>query len=137
VPRQPELSRKRVHVAAGILFDAHGRVLIADRSRASTMQEYWEFPGGKRAGGESAAAALRRELVEELGVEIRSFEHFRNLQHDYSDLRVAIDFYFVTSWAGTPSGREGQRLQWLKPSELSSGILLPADAPLVPLLQKL
>jgi len=135
VPRQPELDLTPLHVAAGILSDAHGRVLIADRSRAGTMQDYWEFPGGKLASGESADAALRRELAEELGIEISSFEHFRTLQHEYPDLHVVIDFYTVTSWVGTPAGLEGQQLKWLRPEELSPGMLLPADAPLLEQLQ--
>ena len=101
------------------------------------MQDYWEFPGGKLVSGETAAVALRRELVEELGIEIGSFEHLRNIEHDYPEMHVVIDFYIVTSWAGTPSGREGQALKWIKPAELSSEILLPADAPLVELLQNL
>jgi len=101
------------------------------------MQEYWEFPGGKLTSGESADTALRRELVEELGIEVSSCEHFRTLRHEYPEWHVVIEFYLVTSWAGTPSGLEGQQLKWLKPAELSSEILLPADAPLIPLLQNL
>ena len=99
------------------------------------MQEFWEFPGGKLGSGESADDALRRELAEELGIEIHSFDHFRNLEHDYPEMRVAIDFYLVTEWRGTPSGLEGQALLWLKPSEVSSDLLLPADGPLLEALQ--
>ena len=101
------------------------------------MQDFWEFPGGKLAGGESPDNALRRELAEELGIEISSFEHFRYLEHDYPGMRVAIDFYVVRAWQGVPSGVEGQELRWLKPSELSSDLLLPADAPLIEALQSL
>ncbi len=101
------------------------------------MQEFWEFPGGKLASGESADDALRRELAEELGIEIHSFEHFRSLEHDYPGVRVSIDFYIVREWRGAPSGMEGQVLQWLKPSQVPSDLLLPADGPLLEVLQKL
>lgn len=101
------------------------------------MQEFWEFPGGKLASGESAEDALCRELAEELGIEIHSFDHFRSLEHDYPEARVAIDFYIVREWQGSPSGMEGQVLQWLKPSEVSSDLLLPADAPILDALEKL
>ncbi len=101
------------------------------------MQEFWEFPGGKLASGESAEDALRRELAEELGIEITSFEHFCSLEHDYPESRVAIDFYIVREWQGSPSGMEGQVLQWLKPSEVSSDLLLLADAPILDALEKL
>ena len=62
------------------------------------MQEFWEFPGGKLAGDESADEALRRELVEELGVEITSCVHLHSLEHDYPEMRVEIDFFLVRKW---------------------------------------
>jgi len=131
VPRQSELTPEKIHVAAGILIDADGRLLITDRSRAESMQQYWEFPGGKLATGETADGALVRELAEELGITIRSFDHLCSLEHDYTEMRVAIDFFMVSEWRGIPTGIEGQALQWLKPSEISPGLLLPADAPVL------
>lgn len=131
MPRQSELTPKKIHVAAGILIDADGRLLITDRSRAVSMQQYWEFPGGKLATGESADEALVRELAEELGITIRSFDHLCSLEHDYTEMRVAIDFFMVSEWRGTPTGIEGQALRWLKPSEISPDLLLPADAPVL------
>ncbi len=101
------------------------------------MQEFWEFPGGKLIRGESAEDALRREITEELGIEITSCDHFYSLEHDYPGLRVAIDFFLVGKWHGTPRGREGQALQWLHPEEISLETLLPADVPLIELLQNL
>jgi len=95
------------------------------------MQEFWEFPGGKLGGGETAEDALCRELAEELGIAIQAFDHFCSLEHDYPEIRVAIDFFLVRQWQGTPSGIEGQSLQWLKPSELAAELLLPADAPIL------
>ena len=137
VPRISELTARKVHVAAGLLIDAEGRLLITDRSQAGAMQEFWEFPGGKLAAGESAEEALRRELAEELGIEITSCDHFHSLEHDYPEMRVAIEFFVVRSWQGTPSGIEGQALQWLRPAEISPGQLLPADAPVLDLLKEL
>jgi len=99
------------------------------------MQEFWEFPGGKLIRGESAEDALRREITEELGIEITSCEHFYSLEHDYPGLQVAIDFFLVGKWHGTPRGCEGQALQWLHPSDMSPGLLLPADAPVLELLK--
>ena len=100
------------------------------------MQEFWEFPGGKLASDESAADALCRELAEELGVAIQAFDHFCSLVHDYPETRVTLDFFLVRQWQGTPSGIEGQTLQWLKPSEFAPDLLLPADAPVLDALIK-
>lgn len=95
------------------------------------MQEFWEFPGGKLASGESAADALRRELAEELGIEITSFEHFCSLEHDYPESRVAIEFFLVSAWEGMPSGAEGQDLEWRRPLDVATEMLLPADVPVL------
>jgi 8-oxo-dGTP diphosphatase len=119
---------------AGILHDATGRVLITDRKRAASMQQYWEFPGGKIRSGEAAADALCRELAEELGIDISLLAPFHKLQHDYPDMRVDIEFFLVKRWQGTPSGVEGQALRWLLPEDLSPQMILPADAPVLELL---
>ena len=55
----------------------------------------------------------------------------RSIEHDYPHLKVAIDFYRVTAWEGTPRGQEGQALCWLRPSDIGDDMLLPADAPLL------
>jgi 8-oxo-dGTP diphosphatase len=135
VPRASELNAGKTQVAAGILSDTEGRVLITDRSRAKSMRQYWEFPGGKTLGGETTEDALRRELGEELGIKILSCEPFHSLEHDYPGMRVAIDFFLVRQWQGAPSGIEGQALKWLRPEEMSPDTLLPADAPILELLK--
>ncbi len=98
------------------------------------MQHLWEFPGGKINAGESADAALCRELVEELGIVVREFAHLQTLQHDYPDLRVNIEFFIVSAWDGTPAGMEGQQLRWVSEDKLDTRMLLPADAPIVDML---
>lgn len=124
------------HVAAGVLSDVAGRVLIAERLCDGPYHGLWEFPGGKIRDGESPLAALRRELLEELGIDAIRFEPFMNLSHDYPDRTVALEFFLVNEWRGEPVGREGQRLRWVAVSDLDADELLPADAPLVAALQK-
>jgi 8-oxo-dGTP diphosphatase len=95
------------------------------------MQDFWEFPGGKIMQGESSADALGRELNEELGIRITSFNSFFSLQHDYSNIQVDLEFFLVSEWHGKPSGNEGQELRWVSVDELGESKLLPADMPLV------
>lgn len=137
MPRQTRLDRKlqRIHVVAGILCNDSGEVLINDRQRARSMQDRWEFPGGKVADGESADAALARELREELGVTLLAFEPFERVEHDYPDLRVLVDFFVVTRWEDVPQGREGQQLLWVDKDRLGDQNMLAADAPVVELIQ--
>ena len=125
----------RVHVAAGILRNNDGSILIAECAQSRSMQGYWEFPGGKVEARESAEAALGRELEEELGIVVVKARHLHHLEYDYPERSVAIDFYLVSAWHGSPSGCEGQRLKWVSRNALRSQNLLPADAPVIEALE--
>ena len=125
------------HVAAGILHDGDGRVLITERLCDGPFDGLWEFPGGKISGDESAGEALRRELEEELGIEATDLRPFMELHHEYPDRIVDLEFFLVSAWNGEPTGLEGQGVRWLAASELDPGELLPADAPVVAALQQI
>jgi 8-oxo-dGTP diphosphatase len=136
VPREAGLTNPTAPlvVVAGVLLNADDHVLIADRARSASMQDYWEFPGGKVDHGEGNESALRRELAEELGIRVTAARHFHFLEHSYPHLRVAIDFYIVSAWEGEPTGQEGQQLRWVPRQSLSDQRLLPADTPIIELL---
>lgn len=135
MPREAGL--KRLDVVAGILRDAAGRVLISERLEPGPYCGMWEFPGGKIGRDEDPATALRRELAEELGIEMVTAAEFTRLEHRYPDRYVSIRFFLVDEWRNEPSGLEGQRLRWLKAGELVSASLLPADAPVIEALLRL
>jgi 8-oxo-dGTP diphosphatase len=124
------------NVAAGILCDAEGRILIAERLGGGPFQGLWEFPGGKIGDNETATQALSRELAEELGIEVTHCAAFMNLRHEYDDRIVTIEFFIVSDWVSEPVGREGQALRWVPREQLDAGELLPADVPVVEALQK-
>jgi 8-oxo-dGTP diphosphatase len=126
-----------IRVAAGVLRDKQGRVLITERLGDATFDGLWEFPGGKIDPGESASAALRRELAEELGIDIQQYSHLQSVDHQYEDRRVALEFYLISDWRGTPAGQEGQKLRWEQPGALDARQLLPADAPVLDTLQSM
>ena len=125
------------HVAAGILRDAAGRVLISERLCDGPFDGLWEFPGGKIGAGETAADALTRELAEELGITVTSAQPFMELHHEYPDRTVDLEFFLVSDWQGEPAGLEGQGVRWLPTTELNPDDLLPADKPVVEALTKL
>ena len=124
------------NVAAGILCDAEGRVLIAERLGGGPFHGLWEFPGGKILQWESAVEALSRELAEELGIEVVACASFMRLRHEYDDRIVSIEFFIVSDWVSEPVGREGQALRWVPRERLDAGELLPADVPVVEALQR-
>lgn len=124
------------NVAAGILCDMAGRILIAERVGGGPFDGLWEFPGGKIGSGESSTEALSRELAEELGIEVTACASFMNLRHEYEDRIVTIEFFIVSGWNSDPVGREGQQLRWVPRESLNADELLPADVPVVEALQQ-
>ena len=119
-----------IHVVAGALV--RGReVLLAQRPAGAHLGGLWEFPGGKVEPGESARAALSRELVEEIGVDVRSAERLYEHTHTYPEKSVRLDIWCVTEWLGEPQSVEGQPLAWVDVSELPDWPLPEADAPAV------
>ena len=128
---------RRLRVAAGVLRDPSGRVLITERVGGGPFQGMWEFPGGKIGDGESPKQALARELSEELGIEPVAVEYFMQLEHDYPDRSVSIHFFLVDVWLNEPAGLEGQALRWVPPASLGDQNILPADVPVIEALQQM
>lgn len=124
-------SGSEIHVVAGAIADAEGRVLIAQRPRGRHMAGRWEFPGGKLGAGEDPFAGLQRELTEELGVTVREARPLICLRHEYPDRRVLLDVWEVTSYDGEPQALDAQALAWAHPDELPKHDLLEADRPIV------
>jgi len=123
----------RIRVVAGVLHDATGRVLIAQRPAGKPHAGLWELPGGKQQPGESEPQSLARELREELGIEVEIADlqpHLR-LQHDYPERRVELAVWRVGRYAGHVRAAEGQVLRWVSPAALKQMPLLPADGPIV------
>lgn len=128
---QPDASIPRIQVVAAVLRDREGRVLIAERPAGKPLAGFWEFPGGKREPGEPAFDALKRELHEELGIEVGRAYRLLRFSHRYPERVVELDVWRVTHLAGVPESREGQRLTWQRPGSLMGIGLLPADLPIV------
>jgi len=123
--------REPLHVLVGLIGDENGRWLVNQRRAGTDLAGFWEFPGGKRRRGETPLAALRRELSEELGIEVLSAEPWLALEHDYPDKRVHLDVWRVLDYAGTITPCESQLLEWVAVDRLAGMPLLPADLPIV------
>jgi 8-oxo-dGTP diphosphatase len=126
----------RIHVVAGALFDASGRVLIAQRPAGKHMAGGWEFPGGKLDAGEMPLAGLKRELREELGVEVHAAEPLIAYEHEYPERRVLLDLWLVARYSGEPQPLERQALQWVAVDALDRVGLLEADRPMIAALRE-
>ncbi len=119
-------------VVAAALIDADGRVLVAQRPADKPLGGLWEFPGGKIEPGETPEAALKRELIEELGIEICCVSPAGFASHAYPDQHLILLLYLCREWDGTPVGAP---TQWLRVQQLHTLAMPPADAPLLHLLE--
>lgn len=104
--------RKHTEVAVGILLRGDGALLLSTRPPGKPYAGYWEFPGGKLEHGETVEQALRRELVEELGVTIGPVELWKITEHEYPHAMVRLHWCKVREWLGAFEMREGQQMQW-------------------------
>ncbi|MCG2840751.1 (deoxy)nucleoside triphosphate pyrophosphohydrolase [Sandaracinobacter sp. RS1-74] len=120
-------------VACAVLVDADGRILVTDRPPGKDMAGLWEFPGGKVEPLESPEAALVRELHEELGLETVTscLAPCGFASHAYEKVNLLLLAYAIRKWRGTPTAREGQRMQWVRVNDLFHLPMPPADKPLI------
>lgn len=120
-----------IEVAAGILIDQRGRVLLMQRLPGKHLAGLWEFPGGKLEPGETIEQALVRELDEELDIEVLASEPLISLPWRYPEKTVRLHALRVTKWRGEPRAREGHPLRWSALPEIDVVTMPPADAPIV------
>lgn len=123
------MSAATLHVVAGVLRDARGRVLLAQRPEGKHLAGSWEFPGGKVDEGEAAIDALARELREEIGIVVESARPLIGIPHCYPDREIMLDVWHVAAWSGSPRPHEGQRLAWVDIDALERIEMPPADRP--------
>jgi mutator protein MutT len=120
-------------VAAVIEHD--DRFLITRRQDGVHLAGHWEFPGGKVGAGESHAAALRREIYEELDTDVVVHDLVLETAHAYPDRTVTL-FFYRCDLLGTPKPMIGQEMEWIPRGELSSLLFPPADDELIRVLME-
>ena len=104
--------REVTEVAVGVLVRPDGQFLLTTRPHGKVYAGYWEFPGGKIEAGETIEQALRRELREELGIEIGTAHPWKVELMDYPHARVRLNFCKVYEWTGEFQMLERQRMAW-------------------------
>jgi 8-oxo-dGTP diphosphatase len=126
------VSPKPIPVVCAVI-EREGRLLLAQRPADKHLPHKWEFAGGKVEPGEDPAAAIVREIREELGCEIIITRALPRFEYDYT--RVVIEMIpYVCALAPAspePHAREHLALAWVEPAGLSAYDLAPADLPVV------
>ncbi len=121
---------KAIDVAAGLIF-REGKLLIAQRLHDSHLGGLWEFPGGKRKPDETFPECLRRELKEELGVEVEVGDRVEVVLHEYPQKAVHLEFFLCTLRQGEPQPLGCAALRWVSRDDLSAFDFPAADAKLL------
>ena len=124
------LSKPHLEVTAGVIWKGE-RVLITRRPPGSHMEGYWEFPGGKREGGETLEQCLERELYEELGLEVEVREPIVTVNHEYEDRVVTLYSYNCHIAKGRVVAKESQEVRWVKAGDLGKYLFPPPDAEII------
>jgi len=125
------MGRTSIHVMAGAIADAEGRILVTRRPDDVHQGGLWEFPGGKLEPGERPEQGLSRELQEELGIQVQASQPLIRIHHDYSDRRILLDVHRVSAYSGVPCGLEGQPLAWVHPEAMDPQHFPAADRPII------
>jgi 8-oxo-dGTP diphosphatase len=129
---EAEEALNAVDVVAAVVDDGQ-RYLVTRRQAGVHLAGMWEFPGGKVRASESQEQALRREMLEELGVDVAVDGLVLSTSHSYPDRTVTLHFY-KCRLLGSPTPQLGQQMRWVTRSELQSLEFPPADADLIALL---
>lgn len=125
-------------IALGVVVRG-GRVLVQRREGDAGLGEVWEFPGGRIAPGESRAAAVAREVVEETGLDVRVGELLSAHCHAYPDRRVALYAYLCVTGAelATAPVADPDRVRWVTPGECEALVMPDANPPILAALQRM
>jgi mutator protein MutT len=120
-------------IVVAAVIERDDAFLLTRRQRGVHLEGMWEFPGGKVHAGESHDDALRRELREELDVDVELRDQVFEITHDYGDRTITLHFYRCLL-SGEPRPLLGQEMRWVPRAELAALDFPPADVELIRLL---
>ena len=121
-------------IAVGVVADSSGSVLIQKRPEDSMLGGLWEFPGGKRETGETLQETCRRELREELGIEVEVGGGIAQIKHAYSHFSITLHAFDCMLIGGEPVHHAGQPIRWVGLKELDDLAFPRANGKLIEVL---
>jgi len=120
-----------IEVAAAIIENEQGNILIARRREGKSQAGMWEFPGGKVEQNETVEACLQRELLEEMNIAIDPYELFAVNEHDYGTIQIRLIAYKAKYRSGEIQLIDHDHYRWVSKEELKHYQWAPADIPFV------
>lgn len=125
---------KEIEVAAAIIENENGEILICQRAIGSSMGGLWEFPGGKREPNESFEQCVIRECKEELNIDLNVTKEFARTEYQYPDVRIKFVFFEAQIISGTIQKNVHENTKWIHRSEFNNYDFCPADVEVVEML---
>ncbi len=125
-----------LHIAVGVIYNKQNQILIARRSKFNKHQAgLWEFPGGKCELGESIEQTLKRELKEEVGIDVQKARPLIRIHHNYPNIKVILDVWQIETWQGSAYGCENQQIRWCTIEQFKNYQFLAANMPIITAIQ--
>lgn len=123
-------------IGVAVIWNDQKQILIDRRLPQGTMGGLWEFPGGKIEIGETIQECIKREISEELGIEIAVGEHLITIDHTYDHLRVTLTVHHSRHLAGVPQAIECDEIRWVSLDELDNFTFPEANGEIITALRK-
>lgn len=123
-------------VAAGMIWNDAGQLLIAQRPLEGLLGGLWEFPGGKQEAGETLRECLRRELQEELAIDVEVGDLFTVVQHGFTHFKITLHAFSCRYVSGDPQRIGVRDWAWVRPNELSRYSFGKADREVIRALEE-
>ncbi|TRU85553.1 MAG: 8-oxo-dGTP diphosphatase MutT [Microcystis novacekii Mn_MB_F_20050700_S1] len=117
-PETDSLASKQIGVA--VIRDNRDLILIDRRLAKGLLGGFWEFPGGKIEGNETVQECIKREILEEIGIEIAVDSHLITIDHTYSHFRVNLQVYNCRYLSGQARAIECEEIRWVTINELDN-----------------
>lgn len=123
-------------VAAGMIWNDAGQILIAQRPLDGLLGGLWEFPGGKQEPGETLSACLQRELREELAIEVEVGDVFTVVQHAFTHFKITLHAFTCRYLQGEPQALGVRDWAWVHPGDLNNYSFGKADREVIAALEQ-
>ena len=122
--------KKHIYATAALIMN-HGKLLITRRPKGSHLGGMWEFPGGKLESNETLRECLKREIREELGMDVSVNRLVLTVQQEYDERIVTLNFFECACFRGSPKSLEGQEVLWVDLEDLRQYPFPPPDEKII------
>jgi len=127
--KTPNKPHKKIGVA--VIFNQENQILIDRRLQGGELGGFWEFPGGKIEDQETVEACIKREIREELGIEIEIKNHLISIDHDYTNFKVSLNVYLCQHLTGIPQPLECAEVRWINLDQIDQFTFPPANLAII------